>query len=419
VDWRAPSVVAAEAFLAAALLWYVVMMAVTGRRHRRAMRTAAAMTSLEPADLTPEDLTPEDLAPEELGMLVAGPQRLVEVTLFRLCLEGHVGLFHDSLILVDDAPGEDPARRDVPTEGPARQAVPTEGPARRDVPTEGGPQPTVRQVILTRLRRALPPGAERPHADPSHAQAAPPDAPTGEHGPRGRRRYFGRRRTEIRPSHLNDVLHAGRKRGDHATAQKRLVERGLVHAADAGNIRLRNRAFGAYVAMITVGLVAFAIAVGVQLSTSGVSPEQPPASILLAAGLAVGTVAVVTAATSRFTGGQLHPTTPAGRALVARAELIPATASADALLRFVALRGIRAIPEFERAAHRGEPDADLGPRLKTFTVLAEVFSAVAPFLATSSSQGSGANQSSGTSQSSVANQGSGSSSGGSGSGGRG
>ncbi|GAA4901685.1 uncharacterized protein (TIGR04222 family) [Stackebrandtia albiflava] len=81
MDWTAPHVVVAVVFSAATQAWFVVMMILTGRAHRRAVRDFPA---------TEPDLASPDLSHEELGMLAEGDRRLVEVALARLWLEGHV-----------------------------------------------------------------------------------------------------------------------------------------------------------------------------------------------------------------------------------------------------------------------------------------------------------------------------------------
>lgn len=321
MDYGSPYLIVAYVFGAAVLLCFVAVMIATGWRYARLMRRLPRWA----------EVGPSALVPEELGMLAGGARRLVEVVLFRLCLEGRVGLLHDAVV------------------GLEKKARPGAGGAR-----------SVREVLLTALAKAQPRASQ----------------PIGR-----RRRYFGRRRTVQRPTHLMDLLYYGAKRGDFEPARRRLVELGLVDESAAHVCRWRDRAFVGYLWLSAAAVIALIGALVLSLAASGQRPGQdPPITSLLVLIVASLLFIVVAPSIARITGGQLFPTTPAGRALLLEAALEPIDARSDSLLRYVAIQGIRAHPDFERAAHRGELDYDLGPGMKTFGVVAEVFAALAPYL---------------------------------------
>ena len=113
MDWTAPYLVAAASLWAAVETAYIVIMTRTGRRHRALL--AAPGRGARPTGVSA-------LTPEELGLLVSGEQRLAEVALLRLYLDGRVVLDHDYLVLAGARAGSGEAATDdgAPT---ARRAI--------------------------------------------------------------------------------------------------------------------------------------------------------------------------------------------------------------------------------------------------------------------------------------------------------
>jgi uncharacterized protein (TIGR04222 family) len=177
-----------------------------------------------------------------------------------------------------------------------------------------------------------------------------------------------------RPVHLMDVLEAGRRRGDSAGARRRLAELGLIDEHVVRIARTRDRVFDSYVYLLTLILatVTVCLAAASAGSATGLAAAVTVAVFLLAI--------LVTTLAFRLTGGQFRPSTPVGRELLTRAEREVPRPADERLLHRVALHGLTTVPEFEQAAHHGEPDAGLGTKQKAFSVFAEVFSTVATSL---------------------------------------
>ncbi|MGH3327441.1 MAG: TIGR04222 domain-containing membrane protein [Streptomycetales bacterium] len=96
MDWSAPYLIAAFSLLAVVEFTFIVMMAVTGRRHRVLLRRLPQ---------SGPDVDADALTAEELGLLLGGDERLAQVALLRLYLERRVVLEYGALVLAKDPAG--------------------------------------------------------------------------------------------------------------------------------------------------------------------------------------------------------------------------------------------------------------------------------------------------------------------------
>lgn len=300
MDWTAPHLILPLAALAIVEIWFALAMAMIGRRYRAASRIVFGPGPL---------LRLSTLTYEELGLLAGGEQRMSEVAVLRLCLEGH--LKEDGLIVLVNDPG---------------------------TATAPGRPRSARDAILERLR--------------------------------------GRR-----PAHLLDVVHAGRKHGDSLTAYRRLASLGLVDWGAVGVARTRQRTLNRYVVLLTTTLIASVVSF--TFATTNVR-----AGVVFSLGVFVACM-VATVLTSRLSGARFEVIAPDGRELLVRAALEKPEPADDRLLHRVALQGLRCIPEFARAADRGNPDAGMTTGQQGFHVGLGLFSALFGLLPGSWSGGSG------------------------------
>ncbi|MDR0344619.1 MAG: hypothetical protein LBI49_16195 [Nocardiopsaceae bacterium] len=351
MDWSAPYLVAALSVWAAVECAYVVLMTVTGRRVR-----AALAESTGPAGGGPP-VRAAALAPEELALLADGEQRLAEVALLRLYLEGRVKLDRDYLALVADGETAAVAGAAGQAGGTGRAEAEAGGTAGAG---EAGDQPvTVRQALLRKL---------------------------------------GKRKRTI----LADAVGEGKRAVYGGAEHRRLVELGLWDGAAARHARARRIAFMACVGALTASDLAVAASLAVVAAGNWASDRFAATG---AAVLVFVLSVVVTGVAGRRTGGPLRPVTAGGAALLAEArERSPGTGgdsvvryaelhagrggrfpwddvhqAQDSALRYTALQGLAMLPRFRHALELGEPvtEAGVGPGAKTFETAAEIFSAVA------------------------------------------
>ncbi|MBO0785076.1 MAG: hypothetical protein J2P33_03270 [Actinobacteria bacterium] len=342
MNWSAPYLLAALSVWAAVECAYLVMMAVTGRRIRAALAESAGGRA---AGGRPP-VSAAALAAEELALLAGGEQRLAEVALLRLYLEGRVKLDRDYLALAADGEAAGTAGADAEASGIAGTG-------------EAGDQPlTVRRALLRKL---------------------------------------GKRKRTI----LADAVQEGKRAVYGGPEHRRLVEFGLWDGPAARHTRARRRAF-----MACLGtLPACSFAVVASLAVAAAGNWRSDRFVATGAGvLVVAATLLLTGAAARLTGGPLPPVTAAGAALLARAGEQAGTGgdslmryaelhagregrfpwddvrqAQDAALRYAALHGLAMLPRFKRALELGEPvtEAGAGEGGKAFETAAEVFSAVA------------------------------------------
>jgi hypothetical protein len=265
-----------------------------------------------------------DLTAEELGLLAGGAQRWSEVALLRLCLEGHVK--EDGLITLvnDPAPGTPRTPR---RQRPKRTRIPLSQEAKvKFYLAEHPPTWSAREAILDRLR--------------------------------------GRRH-----AHLQDVVHAGRKRGESMVPYQRLAGRALVDGGALEVAQIRTRVFNAYLALVTTTLIAAIVCMAIAATD---------ARWAAAYGMGVGLVSVVVvpALTSRMSGARFEFITRDGKQLLERAALERPEGADDRLLHRVALEGLATMPEFAAAAERGNPDAGMSTGQQAFHAGVGLFGAV-------------------------------------------
>lgn len=344
MNWSAPYLIAALSVWAAVEGAYVVTMTVTGRRVRAALAASAGPAGAGPSARGGPPASASALAPEELALLAGGEQRLAEVALLRLYLEGRVKLDRDYLVLAGDGQA---AGTDGEAVGPAGGG-------------EGSDQPlTVRQALLRKL---------------------------------------GKRKRTI----LADAVYEGKRAGYGGAEHRRLVGLGLWDGAAARHARARRRAFMACLGALMVCL--FAVLASLAVAAAG-NWKSGRFAVTGVAVLVVAVSLLVTGVAARLTGGPLSPVTARGEARLAAARDQPPGTGGDSLmryaelhagqggrfpwddmgqaqdaaLRYTALHGLAMLPRFKGALELGEPvtEAGVSTRGKAFGTAAEVFSAVA------------------------------------------